>query len=147
MVPPLSKTFRLNSNYLMMAENATIINVVASHPWWQVEDKKVSTEKGISVISFTVNGSWNPSNQPVQDWPGGNECSIFKIEYHINNPSFGLGVWVDNKVQAFYGLSLEKQKSGSWMFELQPGYIFPIPWAVQKNDKQAIAWSALKVGK
>ena len=80
---PLSETFRLDINYLMMAENATIMNVVASHPWWQIKDKKISTEKGISVVSFTISGSWNPSNQPVQDWPGGMSAQFLKLSTRL----------------------------------------------------------------
>ena len=151
--PPLplpDKNFKVDVNYLMMAEGATIVNVVSAHPWWQVKNKKIYREKGVSTTSFEINGSWNPVRQPVQDWPIEERgCSVVKIEYQIDNPSFfGLGIWVNGEVQFFYGLSLGKQDDGSWKFESRPGYQFPIPWTVTKKERAiSISWSALKAGR
>ena len=141
------KNFFVNVNFVLAGEDARFINVLPSHPWWNIENKKVSNENGISLLTFNVSGKWNPLRQQTGDWPQEERgCSVFKVEYQINNSIFGLFIANGNN-QGNFGIVVEKENNTYRLASGElPGYRFPFPWGATKKGATATTWSSLKKG-
>jgi len=142
--PLPDKYFFVNANCVLAGEDATFRNISASHAFWAIENQKISSINGISILTFNVNGRWNPLHQQTGDWPRGERgCSVFKAEYQINNSIFGLFVAINNDLGNF-GIVLKKE-NGFWRLDPgdRPGYQFPFSWSVQ-NKTTSTTWASIK---
>lgn len=139
------KNFFVNVNCVLAGENAKFINVLPSHTWWNIENKRISNENGFSLLTFNISGRWNPLRQQTGDWPAEERgCSVFKAEYQINNSLFGLFIASGNS-QGNFGIVLQKENN-SYRLALgeRPGYRFPFSWGMVKKGKLSTTWSSLK---
>lgn len=144
--PLPDKNFFVNANCVFAGEDATFINALPSHTWWVIENKRISNDNGISLLTFNISGRWNPLRQQTSDWPVEERgCSVFKSEYQINNSIFGLFTAINDN-QGNFGIILKKENN-FWILDSgsRPGYRFPFPWGMVKKGKIATTWGSLKL--